>query len=327
MKVKIWRILKLQYNLQSYLNLVQMSERKHLLVEGKYDKQFFRLFLYESIPHIKVDIDTAESLISSERVLGNRQKVENVTETISSKDYASRFVGFVDREYREFDLEEIVDRLEYHNQISRLVWSRGHSIENYFFTHQIVKESLLDLCYIDCFDKAIMRFMNCFEDTIRIACALGLTGYQMQKSEVIRSSIRSDFIHFEEAKLVFKTSSWKELLVSRQQSEVENIVNCFENWLNRLESINLETLQWLCDGHSGLFFILDVYHRCVYTDTTNSDNQKEADKVYQAAKGTDKSKKNKGIRLFHKLARCFNRDALDDKCSYPQEVLRLLEEM
>lgn len=322
MRVNIWRILELQYNLQGYLNSVQMSGRKHLLVEGKYDKQFFRIFLDTFISHIEVQIDTAESLISPEIVSGNCQKVEEIAETISSKEYAARFVGFVDREYREFDLEKIVDRLEYHNQISRLVWSRGHSIENYFFTHQVVKESLLDLCYIDCFDKAIMRFMNCFEDIIRIACALGLTGHQMQKSEVIRSSIRSDLIHFEQAKLVFKTSDWKELLVSRQQSEVENIVNCFENWLNRLESINLETLQWLCDGHSGLLFILDVYHRCVYTDTTNShDRKKEADKVYQAAKDT-----YKGSGLFHKLARCFNRSALNNRCNYPQEVLRLLEE-
>jgi hypothetical protein len=322
MKARIWRILKLQYNLQGYLNSVQMSGRKHLLVEGKYDRQFFRIFLDTFISHIEVDIDTAENLSSPEIVGGNCQKVEKVAETISSKEYAARFVGFVDREYREFDLQEITDKLGCHNQISRLVWSRGHSIENYFFTHQIVKESLLDLCYTDSFDKAIVRFMNCFEDTIRIACALGLTGHQMRKSEVIRNSICSDLIHFEGTRLVFKINNWKELLVSRQQSESENIVYCFENWLNRLESINLETLQWLCDGHSGLFFVLDVYHRCVYTDTANSDNRKkEADKIYQAAKDI-----GKGTGLFHKLARCFNRNALDDRCIYPQEVLRLLEE-
>lgn len=318
MKVKIWRILKLQYNLQGYLNLVQMSERKHLLVEGKYDKQFFLLFLYESIPHIKVDIDTAESLISSERVLGNRQKVENVTETISSKDYASKFVGFIDREYDEFDREEIADKLGCHNQISRLVWSRGHSIENYFFDPQIVYESLLGLSSVECFDRAIKTFTNCFETTIRIACALGLTGYEMGKFEIIRSSIHSDLFDIQSSEIVLQVEKWQNSLKTKRCTEEEALmaVNSFQSWLEKLKNVSFDTVRWLCDGHSGIEIIWAVYHCCVFTNTfANSKN--EADKIYKVPKDT----------RFQSLASCLFRKSKtkDEKFVCPYEVLNLFE--
>ncbi len=306
----------MQYNLQDYLNLVQMSERKHLLVEGKYDKQFFRLFLYESIPHIKVDIDTAESLSSSELVLGNRQKVEKVAETISLKEYAARFVGFADREYREFDCEKVTDKLGYHNQISRLIWSRGHSIENYFLDNQIVHESLLGLSSVECFDIAIKTFTNCFETTIRIACALGLTGYEMGKLEIIRNSIHSDLFDVQSSEIVLQVGKWQNSLKTKKCTEEEALmaVNSFQSWCEKLKNVSFDTVRWLCDGHSGIEIIWAVYHCCVFTNTSvNSKN--EADKIYKVPEDT----------RFQSLAYCLFGKAKtrDKKFVCPYEVLNL----
>jgi len=47
---------------------------------------------------------------------------------------AERSIGFVERELRYFDLEDCIhDLIGDHKAVNHLVWSRGHSIENYFF--------------------------------------------------------------------------------------------------------------------------------------------------------------------------------------------------
>ncbi len=306
----------MQYNLQDYLNSVQMSGRKHLLVEGKYDRQFFRIFLNTFISHIKVDIDTAESLSSPEIVGGNRQKVEKVTEIVNFKEYASRFVGFVDREYDEFDLEEIADNLKCHNQISRLVWSRGHSIENYFFDYQIIHESLLGLSSVECFDRAIKNFATCFEKTIQIACAFGLTGREMSKIEIIRSSIHSDLFNIRNSEIVLQVEKWENALRKRKftEEEVLQTLNSFQSWLEKLANINFETVRWLCDGHSGIEIIWAIFHRCVFTNASEN-SKNEADKIYKVPEDA----------RFQTLTSWVVRKAKINESIYPCEVLNLLE--
>ena len=307
--------MKLQYNLQGYLNSIQISERKHLLVEGKYDKQFFRVFLNAFISYIKVDIDTVENLNDPEILVGNRQKVEKIAEIIKFKEYASRFVGFVDREYREFDLGAVTDKLERHNQISRLVWSRGHSIENYFFDYQIIYESLLGLSSVECFDKAIKDFEKCFEKTIRIACALGLTGDEMGKSEIIRRSIHSDLFNIQNSEIVLQLEQWEDSLKKRKFTEEEALmaVNSFQSWLEKLTDVSSETVKWLCDSHSGIEIIWAVYHRCVFNNTSEN-YRNEADKIYKVPKDT----------RFQALASWLVRKAKTKESVYPYEVLDLL---
>ena len=306
----------MQYNLQDYLNSVKMSGRKHLLVEGKYDKQLFRIFLNAFISHIKVDIDTAENLSDPAILVGNCQKVEKVTEIINSKEYASRFVGFVDREYREFDREAVADKLGCHNQILRLVWSRGHSIENYFLDYQIIHESLLGLSSVECFDKAIKDFANCFEKAIRIACALGLTGFEMGNSEMIRKCIHPDLFNIQNSEIILQIELWKDFLKERKvtDEEVLKAVNSFQSWIGKLTDVSFETVRWLCDGHSGIKMVWTVYYRCVFVNT--SENPKnDANKIYQISEDT----------RFQALASWLVRKAKAKESVYPYEVLNLLE--
>ena len=314
--MNIRRILKLQYNLDEYANtVIRMSGRRHLLVEGKYDKQFFRLFLNTFIPNIRVDIDTAEYISSPETIVGNRQKVEKVTNIVNSKEYASKFVGFVDREYDEFDLEEIADKIKCHNQISRLVWSRGHSIENYFFDYQIIHESLLGLSSVECFDRAIRNFATCFEKTIQIACAFGLTGREMRKTKIIRSSIHSDLFNIQNSEIVLEVEKWENSLKERNftEEEVLETLNSFNYWLRKLADVNFETVRWLCDGHSGIDIIWAVYHRCVF-NCTSENSKNEADKIYKVPEDT----------RFQTLTSWVVRKAKIRESVYPYEVLNLL---
>ena len=140
-----------KYNPAAYRIYLQLSEKKHVLVEGKSEKIAFRNLKYElDIDIDELEIDSAEYLIEFEdseghpQKLGNREKVEEISKIVVAESqnlenngrepYADKFIGFVDREYREFQVSNsIQDLLNCHRVSDRLVWSRGHSIENYLF--------------------------------------------------------------------------------------------------------------------------------------------------------------------------------------------------
>lgn len=299
-----------------YKRTVRMdTQKRYLLVEGKQDKQFFRLFLNEFSPQIGTVIDSAENFVSFENTFAKREIVEKISELMAEKSYAYRFVGFVDREYRGFDLESLADCLNCHHLKARLVWSRGHSIENYFFDYQIIHESLLGLSSVDCFDRAIKIFEKHFEETIRIACALGLTGYQMHKIEVVRSSIHSNLFNVENSNIVLQVEKWRESLTTKKFTEAEILIaiNSFQSWLAKLTSVSFEAVRWLCDGHSGIAIIWAVYHRCVFTNTSEN-SQNEADKIYKVPEDA----------RFQTLASWLVRKAKTKESVYPYEVLNLL---
>lgn len=299
-----------------YKRIIKMdTPNKYLLVEGKQDKQFFRLFLYEFSPEIQIVIDSAEKFVSFDNTFGKRQIVEKISELIAEKSYAHRFVGFVDREYREFDLELLADRLNCHRLKERLVWSRGHSIENYFFDYQIIHDSLLGLSSVECFDKAIKDFEKCFEKTIRIACALGLTGFEMGKSDIIRNSIHSNLFNIQNSEIILQVEKWENSLKTKKFTDEEVLiaVNSFQSWLSKLTSVSFESVRWLCDGHSGIEIIWAVYHRCVFTNTSENFGN-EADKIYKVPEDA----------RFQTLASWLFRKAKTKESIYPYAVLNLL---
>jgi hypothetical protein len=133
----------IQYTPAEFRNFLMMSHDKHLLVEGIDDKIAFKLLFEELSGKHDIKIDTAERLINFERPLGNREKVEEICRTVTGRSFADKLVGFVDREFREFEWDnDIRDNLGQHKVDGRLVWSRGHSIENYFFDFIILREAL-----------------------------------------------------------------------------------------------------------------------------------------------------------------------------------------
>ena len=77
-------------------------------------------------------IDSAEMIRECEGVFSNREKVEYIHALAA--DHA-KLAGWVDREFRMFAVgPSIVNELKGHNVLdASLFWTRGHSIENYFF--------------------------------------------------------------------------------------------------------------------------------------------------------------------------------------------------
>jgi hypothetical protein len=118
-----------------------MRTKRTLLVEGIKDKQIIERLLIETKGDDPNDcdlvIDTAEQFRDCPGIMSNREKVEYIHGIVSNH---SKLGGWVDREFRLFAVEQTVkDQLSDHNVVhASLFWTRGHSIENYFFDIRIV---------------------------------------------------------------------------------------------------------------------------------------------------------------------------------------------
>jgi len=136
---------RLQLTPEEYVTEIIMSNDRFLLLEGADDEKFFTIIcnlLKQNEAQISAEklyllkniiIDTAERIQGE---LGNRAKIEKICDLVAQEppDVNNRVLGFVDREFREFEWSnDLKDHIKTHKINKRLIWSRGHSIENYFF--------------------------------------------------------------------------------------------------------------------------------------------------------------------------------------------------
>lgn len=320
-----------KYNPAGYRNLLRFSSKTHLLVEGKDDKQLFKLLLDEFFDqmsqegNIKIVIDSAEDLIDFQEVIGNREKVERICENISGTSAASKLVGFVDREFREFEFDYTLrDGLIEHKVIDRLVWSRGHSVENYFFDFSILRNPLRDLSATEWFDRALILFENFLEPTIRLACAASLVGKELERINLMKDSIHWSIIEFDSLdspNILIRFDILEDNLINQKKissDEASRIVEYYKRWLQKIGKADFRVVRWLCHGHIGLSFIWAVYSRCVYEVCRSNSMQKPEVEVGFLYGVKERNR-------FQSIASWWARKAFGNQCDYPIELLKLLE--
>jgi predicted aconitase with swiveling domain len=134
-----------RYSPEGYLIRLRMLKRKTLLVEGVKDKRVVSRVIMEleknGLDLSRLVVDTAELISSDGRVIGNREKVEQLHSMAWREELP--LGAFVDREYRQFDIADLLDLLNCHNVVSdTLFWTRGHSVENYFIAEGMIRRFL-----------------------------------------------------------------------------------------------------------------------------------------------------------------------------------------
>jgi len=320
------------YDPESYRSYLRFSHDRHLLVEGSDDKRVFTLFLDElhqvhSGIQFNVIVDSAEHLIDFGNIITNREKVEAICLSVSDLPYAGRLVGFVDRDFREFDRAPLLqDRIGAHKVSGRLVWSRGHSIENYYFEFDILRSSLRTFSVTDKFCNALSLFEAVFEQAIRLACAASLAGEELQQLKLVKASVRQEIFQLRNdtnVTVALDPAKWKENLTRYHRVSLdiaEKLTERFQFWSERVDESDFCAVRWMCHGHIGLAFIWAVYSRCVL----ESCQQKGYSKQEAAAEAQRVLKAEESVR-FNACAELWVRKALGDHCSYPAEVFRLLD--
>ncbi len=267
-----------------FVTEISMSDIPYILLEGPQDRNFFDILLQSiqsksgrpSTSRPAVEISTAEALKSDENVQGNREKVEKISEIVGKKPFRNRFVGFVDREFREFKLAgKIADDLAKQHRVGRLVWSRGHSIENYLFDFEIFQEPLFDCSTNgEVARVALERLRDNFSTILNIACALGLAAHKMQQLSVVRRTVRYTLLKSSGASLKWDIDKWRIELTGRGNIALPTIIELirqFEHWLNVTQASDPDDVRWSCDGHLGMRLIWEAYAKFVYDVSRSQD--------------------------------------------------------
>lgn len=304
-----------------YYAYVRFSAKIRLLVEGADDHQAFHI-LFDEVDNERgndffrrnVDIDNAEQLIDFPMVLGNREKVEYMCQQFVGDPDESKIAGFVDREFREFAIgSTIVDNLIGERIENRLVWSRGHSFENYIFCLDGLRPVLRDFSTTNYFPAAIDLFEKCFSRLIRLATASSLAGLETDKLSLVKGITSWKIFDFTKDGLDFKVSEVINELKKRGYPEAEAVIvtDRIAYWKGILEAVDDYTVRWLCHGHIGFATIWAVYGRCVFEVTQSST---EVSKVAMASER---------LRL-NALTSSWVRLAVKGRVEFPQAIINLL---
>lgn len=310
-----------------------VSGQKHLIVEGPRDKKIFEILFYEfedclhnNPIHIFIDnIDvikyrTEEFQYSSN---GNRGKVENFHEIIINdpKIDKKNFVCFVDREFRYFEVKScnISDKLTSLQLKERLICSRGHSIENYFFDFVNIKIALSILCCIDNIHElyqAINLFSKVFESSMYIATMISIIGNQINCSGYFKRillSIDASIFKIEQDRASINLESWQiKLRKNFNENEIEKIINSYQSQHQVITNNNIDLIKLYSHGHIGFECFLAVYACYIY-------------EVSQKNKKSNMFRFNKD-QLYIIFAKFWAIRAKENKnnCNYPKEIFSML---
>lgn len=267
----------LQWTYREFINSVRMSRFSYILLEGTQDKSFFEILrksLLERLGNdgtriLNITIETAEIIRSEVPGVGNRQKVENICALVNGKSFQGRIVGFVDREFREFDFAgKINDKLGAQLQSGRLLWSRGHSIENYLFDFEVVRDSFYYFTEdLQVANRALQRLEESFIPMLRIGCALSLAASELSSLEKVRGTVSWQVIDSSHSPIRLDLSKWKSMLVQQRLLTVEDaetIAERFEHWHLVASSSSYAEVRWACDGHMGFKLMWAVYASLVH---------------------------------------------------------------
>lgn len=321
-----------QYTLKAYQVLLKTNKHKRILVEGRDDRQFFMLLIHELEKCRRIDriiVDSASDFIDSRyfvgkddsrKGLGNREKVERICYLVSGKSYACRLIGFVDREFRGFNYISLIDEIQAHKIEGRIVWSRGHSIENYFFDRNILAETFRFYLTEEWFDKSITLFERYFESIIFLACTISMTFRDIEKIQAIKDlnfdwsllyiEKKSNSMHLNVKAWANQLSNMKKL----KQNEVEAMLEKYNLWAKRLESMDFNVVRWLCHGHIGFKSILSLFRFCIAETCPQKDARKPEKYL-----GNFKDEKH-----FNFCTNIWLSKVMINQCEHPLEALKEL---
>lgn len=301
-----------------YRNKIRTTEHPTLLVEGRTDKRAFEhLKLQGMIDGMKflsnLRIDTAEYSISSDGAFpSNRQRIEQTCKGLNPNELKAPFVAFADREFDGFT-DKLEDSIKAHRVFGSLVYSRGHSIENYLFDCVTMTESFCTLIGVSNMFEIVQEFKAAFRGALNIACAIGLAGRDCGCLAVVRESLQREMIQCLSGTIKLDFARWSAVLVARLgEPKAEAVLESFLSWYERTTSVEQSIVRWMCDGHIGYSVLWFTFLSCVQMYCARESNE------IAQAQGCSKDAR------FNACVRQWAKGLSDAHLEYPREVLDML---
>lgn len=257
-----------------YSCYLKMSTDFHILVEGKSDKYFLLCYFDElqmkypetSKLFSKITIDKVEKLQIDSPISGNKNKIIHLSD---KNPESPNLLCIIDREYDLFDFDSSSIRNKFkHNFIKKnLAMTDGHSFENYFFTLNIVKKTLLEITLLPICKNLEDKLCLYFEDLLRISCALGIASRKSLISwRRISPAINAEWFQLSAKKCFLNFESVSDSLENKGMSteEIELIRQEYGNALKLINKSSAEILQHLCHAHLTTKMLFEFFSKIIF---------------------------------------------------------------
>jgi hypothetical protein len=277
-----------------FLTEVKMSSAFFVIVEGGSDRTLFELYFRivserEKFPQETKDaigklvVESCDAFVGTVQGLGNREKLENFAAEAEEWAELNNITCLADREFREFNYSSagLVDELTNHQRSPRLYWTAGHSIENYTFKFEILKDGLIEWCARARVNgaKVVYDFEKHIESVLWVACARSRTGVDFGLRWT-STNAASEWRQFEYSGGGFSVDSkkWAKKLMMKStlgSEQVEAYVEAYDRHLERMAGSGIDLLGKFLHGHVGERTLWDAFRGCCAANTeSNSVTQK-----------------------------------------------------
>lgn len=310
-----------KYTPDEYIRYLQISNNQHLLVEGSSDRKAFIALFYrfEINQDLVIDIDTGEMIHEVPDHPENRERIEYIAQKVRGQSCSNKLITFVDREFRRFVIETTIeDTLQGHYQQERLIWTRGHSLENYFLNRLIIKDIFEELSESEFFYKAIVEFENVFDDALKWSAAISLAAKELKMIQKCDKSFLDNrywtLLHLCENEVKLDQQEWIEIVVREKKFKQPEVESLFFEIYKFVEIISSKQQihKWICHGHLGIKFVWLVYLRCFFEQCPTDQFNKSLRKLTNYE------------RRDHTLRTTWAKHSANEACVYPREVIEML---
>lgn len=310
-----------KYTPDEYIRYLQMSNNQHLLVEGSSDRKAFLALFYrfDLNQDLAIDIDTGEMIHQVTDHPENRDKIEYIAQKVRGESCFNKLITFVDREFRGFVIEATIeDTLQRHYQQERIIWTRGHSLENYFLNWLIIKDVFEELSESEYFYKAIVEFEKVFDDALKWSAAISLAAKELKVIQKCDKSFLDnrywEFLDLCENEVNLDRQEWSKIVVKEKKFKRSQVESLFSEIYKFAEMISSKKQihKWICHGHLGIKFVWLVYLRCFFEQCPTDQFNKSLQKLRNYE------------RRDHTLRTTWAKYSANQDCVYPREVIEML---
>ena len=172
----------ISYTLNSFMAHLRMTKEKCIVVEGREDREFVLNLRHTFGAPTRIVYTASEMQGEFASPKNNRKKVEEISELSVSFGVSHKVSCLVDREFREFDLHRISDKLGVHHSVQRAYWTLGHSFENYFFSPEILTDGLRRLSTAHWNSAADTHYIENFHFISTVAASFSIADYEVGRS-------------------------------------------------------------------------------------------------------------------------------------------------
>lgn len=234
-------------SLSSYLLAVKLRSSKTLLVEGVSDKKVISHYILKRnhIDNTSADycIDDA-SLIDDKTLgpIGAKDKVKSIASQLA----APNFRCLIDREWDGLNSTSMEFEPITHPQNTFI--TRGHSIENYWFTPAAFIEFIIHTHHAATTNEYLRKIESLYLKILQFAAAYSLACRQLSIIARANDILCHTNIELQENGFIAKPCLDGKIATRGQQCELRNTTN---GLIAQAQSLEISKLQWICHGHLG----------------------------------------------------------------------------